>query len=141
MVPVGEALSKCPEDSAQDGERVGQVSRCSNVEGYDERISCDPQIFLECKIKFPPNCGAILGHREGIYHTCNHELFQSYTILITYSIYTTFLDFSKNTIVKIESNAFRSVENTQKLNLRKNYLTTLNADAFWDLINLQNLGI
>ena len=125
-----EVSPKYPEEDIKNDERVGQISRCSNVKGYNERISCDPKISLECRIKFPPNCGTVLFHSEVIYQICNHDIYQSYTALITHSIQTTALDLSENTIVKIDDHAFRGLENNiKKLNLRNNNLTTLGAEA------------
>ena len=137
-----EALPKCPEEEEdiQDGER-GQISRCSNVKGYNVRIECDPQISHACRIKFSPNCGAILGYSEVRYQKCNQDIYESYEVLIAYSIQTASLDFSQNTLVEIDDRAFRSLETVQKLNLSKNNLTTLSADAFWGLINLLFLDI
>ena len=83
-----ETFAKCPEEEAiQDSERVGQISRCSNVKGYNERISCDSLNSLQCRIKFPPNCGTVLFYSEVIYQICSHGVVsQSYNALITYSI-------------------------------------------------------
>ena len=138
-VPVMETLPVCPEEAIQDNERV--PSYCSDVEGYNEIISCDPQISFECRINFPPNCGTILGHSEVIYQICNHDVYESYKALITYPIQTAVLDLSMNTIVKIDDHAFHCLQNIQKLYLRKNDLTTLGTGALWGLINLEVLDI
>ena len=141
-VPAMESLPKCPEEGAiQDVESEGHLLRCSNVKGYNEIISCYPSNSRECRIKIPPNCGTILGHIEAIYQLCNHSLSQNHTALIIYPIQMVILDFSENTLVKIDGDAFRGLKNTSKLNLSKNNLTTLVTNAFHDLINLEFLDI
>ena len=140
---IPETLPKCPEnETIQESKRVGQISHCNNVKGYKEILSCNLQISVECRIKFPPNCGAILGYGEVFYQICHHDLSQTLnnSSLMTYSLQTAVLDLSDNTIVKIDNHTFRGLENTQTLKLHNN-LTTLVAHIFNGLINLQFLDI
>ena len=141
-IPALDTSTNCPEDEIQDRVRANKKSNCSNVKGYNEQISCNPRDNSECVIKFPPNCGAVLGQREVIYQKCFNDRFESHTALIIYPIQKTVLDLSDNNIFHIGAYTFQSLGNIHELNLNKNSLSTLNnADEFLGLINLTSLDL
>ena len=136
-------VSKCVEeqDDVQGNKNVSQISNCSNVEGYNDTITCDPQVIGECRITFPPNCGSVLGHREIVYKTCINDLTQIYSAMIIYPVQIQVLDLSDNNIVQIKVNAFQNFNNVEYLFLFQNELNELDADLFLHLSSLMELQL
>ena len=139
---MASTFPKCLEgDEIQDNENASHVFDCSNVNGYNDIISCDPQIIDECKIQFPPNCGAVLDHREIIYMKSDDDVYQNYTAFLTYRTQAIVLDLSDNHIIKISDYAFEGMENVLELNLERNRLSSVGAHVFDGLINLEFLKL
>ena len=141
QVPILGNASKCVEEQneVQGNEGISQISDCSNVRGYNDKLRCDPEITGICRIRFTQNCGAILGHREVVYDTCNYSQAQPYSVMMIYPVHTQALTLSDNNIVKIEVNAFQSLINLEYLDLHKNELRELDADLFLHLSLLKEL--
>ena len=154
QIPILGNESKCVEEQneVQGNEGISQISDCSNVRGYNDKLRCDPEITgicrirmcdpeitRICRIRFKQNCGAILGHREVVYNTCNHSQAQTYSVMMIYPVHTQALTLSDNNIVKIEVNAFQSLINLEYLDLHKNELRELDADLFLHLSLLKEL--
>ena len=137
-VPAIGTLSKCygENEYLQTRGNVSQVSDCSNVTEYNEIVSC-PVSSSECRIKFPPNCGAILGPGEVTYKQCSYNVSENHTALML--IRTEVLDLSDNNIIKIGDRTFEGVATVTDLDLSRNKLSTLNADAMLGLTNLKFL--
>ena len=130
------AFREClEEDEIQDNENASPVLDCTNIKGYNDLIACDPQIVGKCKIQFPPNCGAVLGHREIIYKKCNDDVYQNYTAFLTYRTQAIVLDLSENHIIKIGDYAFQGLENVLELNLERNRLSSVSTHVFGGLVN------
>ena len=140
-VPTMDILSKCPKEGVSTTENVSQLSNCSGLKIYNESISCDPQDVHMCRIKFPSNCGAVLGHREVTYEKCKYNLSLKHTAVVIYPLHTMILDLSNNKIIKIRARSFSGLQNVHKLNLSRNSLSKLNVDAFWGLTNLTCLDL
>ena len=122
----------------QGNNNFSQIPACSNVKGYNNTITCDPQITDRCKIRFPPNCGTILGHREVVYKAC-YDLSQTYSAMMIYPFHTQVLHLSDNNMTKIEVDAFQSLINLEYLDLHNNELRELDADLFLQLSSLKRL--
>ena len=142
QVPAIGNVSKCIEeiDDVQGNNNFSQISACSNVKGYNDTITCDPQITDRCKIRFPPNCGTIFGHREVVYKAC-YDLSQTYSAMMIYPVHTQVLHLSDNNMTKIEVDAFQSLINLEYLDLHNNKLRELDADLFLQLSSLKRLWI
>ena len=142
-VPAIETLSKChkQKEYLSTSNNVSHVSDCTNVREYKEAVSCIMLSEYECRVKIPPNCGAILGPRECIYKECNYSVSETHTALMMYHVQIEVLDLSDNNIVKISNHAFEYLRNVYDLDLRRNNLSTLSADALWGLVNLKNLRL
>ena len=133
---------KCAErDNVQGNENVGQSSDCSNVKGYNDTLSCDPEITHICRIKFPRNCGAILGQREVIFKTCNYSPSQTFSVMMIYPVHTQALNLSDNNIAETEVHAFQSLINLEYLDLHTNELRDLDAGLFLHLSLLKELHL
>ena len=109
------------------------------LKGYNDSLSCDPEITHICRIKFPRNCGAILGHKEVVYKKCNNSLIQPYSVMMIYPVHTHALNLSDNNIAEIEVHAFQSLINLEYLDLHNNELRKLEADLFLHLSLLKEL--
>ena len=150
-IPVIGNESKCAEeqDKVQGNRSVSQISNCNNVKGYNDTITCDPQIISRCRITFPPNCGAILGNREILYEprekweTCYYNLLLNLThsAMIIYPVHTQVLLLSFNNIVNTDVNAFQSLIYLEYLYLYSNRLRELDADLFLHLNLLKDLDL
>ena len=142
-VPKIETLSKCygQKNNFSNGRNESQVSHCTNVKEYNKVVSCIQLSAYVCRIKIPPNCGATLGSREVIYKQCNYNVSENHIALMTYQIQTEALDLSDNNIVEIKDHAFENLKNVNDLNLQRNHLSTLSADAMYGLVNLKALRL
>ena len=141
-VPVIERLSKCNREDGYlpNSENVSQVSNCSNVREYDNKVSCNQLSGKKCRIKIPSNCGATLGSREVIYQQC-YNVSKKFTAMMTYHIQTEVLDLSDNNIVEIIDHAFAGLVFLKTLDLSRNKLFTLGTETFRHLLKLGTLSI
>ena len=123
----------CPESK---GDSAEKASDCKNIKAYTKQVTCDLDSDGLCTIRFPYNCNATLGLREVVTLCYENEVQQIEESLITYPSGVIILDLSYNNIIKLETNAFdEGFDNLQKLNLHRNYLTTVPSQVFVALRN------
>ena len=125
---------------------VNQTQNSRNVKGYTDHIDCSFNrwwIIDFCYIEFPSNCyyASLYSHREVVLECYNHDLNQTKTSFIVYTVGITGLDLGYIGIVKMEGRPFQGLEYVRRLYLDDNNLAILHEGVFIGLSMLSHLSI